>query len=157
MKHLLHKEVPVGAQLFRVGRLSPEDGSWLVVLLTTKMREARQRQSLGGPDPEPDPDASFEEKQAAQMSIEEGMMMTASFLIAQLTRAELREVMSMCLQVCDRMETPDGSPVPIPMPVMLGDRYAIPEMRKDGPSCLQLTKETVAFNIVPFLHAGESN
>jgi hypothetical protein len=164
----MHKEVTVSGRSYRVGRFLPEDGTWIVQMLTTKMRLERERVSLLGAAPaavQPAPlpakhdhhdghphETSLEDRQA---EVAAGMMMTATFLIAQLTREELRDVMKLSLQHCDRMEQPDGSPVTIPMAVMLGSRYAIPEMQYDGPTCLQLTKEAVAFNIVPFLLAND--
>ena len=89
------------------------------------------------------------------MPVELGYMLSAQFLAEQLTRSEYSEMQSLCLSVCGRYSNKTGSS--ISMPILLPNgAWAIPELEYDGPTVLQLTKETLAFNIAPFFPAAGS-
>lgn len=160
-RHMPHKDVPVRGHMYRLNRLEPSDGVWLVSIFTNALRNARAKgmttlgdpvstQQLGDSEPEADPS---DEKQMKLR--EEGMLMTAAFIISSLDRRLTKEVMEMCLQKVDRLEHPDGSPVAHAMPIMSGAAHAYEDLANNGPALLELTKQAIAFDIVPFLVAEE--
>ena len=142
-----HKDIQIGETIYRVGRMKAADGSWIATTFAKRYREYRE----ANPFPEPDPNAP----PADPVPVELGYMLSAQFLAEQLTRSEYSEMQSLCLSVCGRYSNKTGSP--IPMPIMLSNStWAIPELEYDGPTVLQLTKETLAFNIAPFFPAAGS-
>lgn len=152
----MHKDVEVGGQRYKIGRLPAKDGSWIIVMLQAKMRAQRalsvqvEQPELGGPSPESEEQVRTK---AQDLTMEEGMLMTATFLIAQLDRESLEQIMYMCLAYVKHYEEVAGQLCE--MPVMVGgDRWAIAELEYDGPSVLELTKQSLAFNIAPFMTAG---
>jgi hypothetical protein len=159
------KDVPVADAMYRIGRLTAADGSWISVMLTEKLRGAREAEAksmLATPTTatrvEAPPAATEEPAGSAapvipQMTIDEGMMMTASFLVTKLNRAELADVQMMCVQACSKMEPVGDTMQPMPL-IVNGNQWVDPEMEYDGPTVLQLTKEVLAFNIVRFFHAA---
>ena len=142
-----HKDIQIGESTYRVGRMKAADGSWIATTFAKRYREYRE----ANPFPEPDPNAAPADPVPAEL----GYMLSAQFLAEQLTRSEYLEMQSLCLSACGRYSNKTGSP--IPMPIMLSNStWAIPELEYDGPTVLQLTKETLAFNIAPFFPAAGS-
>jgi hypothetical protein len=142
-----HKDITIGDQQYRIGQMTAADGSWIRLTFVK-----RYRAYLATITPTEKEDA----EKAPSISPEQGFAMTANFLLEQLTREELAEVQRLSLSVCGRYSVKTGTP--IAMPVLMSDgRYAIPDLEFDGPTVLQLTQETVAFNIAPFFTAAGSN
>lgn len=157
------KDVPVADAMYRVGRLTAADGSWVSVMLTDRLRTQREAEAkailatpttANQPEP-PAPDAVTDPaaQKIAGLSMEEGMLMTASFLVSKLTRSELAEVQMMCMQVCSKMEPVGETMQPMPL-IINGNQWVDAEMEYDGATVLTLTKHTLAFNIVRFFHAA---
>jgi hypothetical protein len=150
MRKVPYVEAVIDGKRYQIGRLSAADGSWVVSLLTNKMRAARQATPLEvGP---PDEQAA---EALSKISLEEGMMQTASFLVTQLSRSEIAEVMEMCLQRCSYVQKHGDSEAP--MPIMSGSLFSYEEIENDGLLCLELTKRCLAFNIAGFTTADESS
>ena len=142
-----HKDITIGDQQYRIGQMTAADGSWIRLTFVK-----RYRAYLATITPT-DQEAASE---APTITPEQGFAMTANFLLEQLTREELAEVQRMSLAVCGRYSVKTGTP--IAMPIFMSDgRYAIPDLEFDGPTVLQLTQETVAFNIAPFFTAAGSS
>lgn len=157
------KDVPVADVMYRIGRLTAADGGWISVMLTEKVRSAREaeaRAMLATPTtanrveaPAPEQVAGSAAPAIPQMSLDDGMLMTATFLISKLNRTELADVQMMCVQACSKMEAVADTMQPMPL-IVNGNQWVDPEMEYDGPTVLELTKQVLAFNIVRFFHAA---
>jgi hypothetical protein len=149
-----HKDVTVSGKTYRISRLRADEGGWIVVTLTTKMREAREKEAAAAPKSKKKSVAKTPEEVADEppgLTHEEGMLMTATFLISQLSRTELSEVQTMCLQ---RVSYEEGITF---YPVLIdGTRWTSEELEWDGPAILELTKQVLAFNIAPYFPAPAS-
>jgi hypothetical protein len=115
-----YKDTTINGVKYRLGRMSAGDGSWIALLLTEKIRKAR----------------------------EQVMITTAIFLVAQLSRKELKDVQAVCLESCSVIELMASAEVPFP--IMEDGIWKRRELEFDGPTVLQLTKESLAFNVSPF-------
>ncbi len=143
-----HKDVVIGENQYSIGLMSAADGSWIFSTFVKRYR-------------------TFQESQPAAVQVqstgdvpavppEVGFAMTAQFLIEQLSREELAEVQKMCLATCGRYSTKTG--IPIAMPILFKDgRFAASDLEHDGPTVLELTKQSIAFNIAPFFPAAGSS
>lgn len=154
-----HKDESIGGTMYRIGKLSATDGAWVAILLTAKMREAAQKEAEKAPKPSKRIKASTEPPAPVAtpiISYEEGMMMSATFLVAQLSRTELAEVQAMCLARCFIVEEMAGVPVPVAVRNEMG-HWANEDLEMDGPVILELTKRSLAFNIAPFFPAPALN
>lgn len=147
------KSVAINGVEYRVGRLKAQDGGWVTVMLTSKMREQAEREQAAATSKRKA--KTKEEESAPPLSYEDGMMMTAAFLIAQLGRAELAEVQAMCLARCFQRQEQAGTLVD--MPVYQDGRWLVTELEYDAPTVLELTKHSLAFNIAPFFPAPASS
>lgn len=150
------KDVPTSDGDYRVGRLNAFNGSWISVLLTERLREAKEteaRSLLNTPTvSRGDPPAATPTPKAPALTPEAGFMMTAHFLISKLNRAELADVQLACLQVCSKIEP--GGPLPV---IVDENRWAYEEMEFDAPLVMELTKQALAFNIARFFPEAGSN
>jgi hypothetical protein len=142
-----HKDIQIGEFSYRVGRMKAADGSWIATTFAKRYREYRE----ANPFPEPDPNAAPSEPVPAEL----GYMLSAQFLAEQLSRSEFSEMQSLCISACSRYSNKTGTQVPMPIFLPNG-AWAIPELEYDGPTILQLTKETLAFNIAPFFPGAGS-
>jgi hypothetical protein len=146
-----YKELTIGATQYHIGRLEASDGGWIAVMVTGKMREQAEIEA-SRPAKVRRQAVAEAEAEVAKLSYEDGMVMTATFLISKLSHAELKEVQAMCMKACTYYE--NG----VFLPVMLEDgRWAHPTLRYDAATVLELTKHSLAFNISPFFPAPASN
>ena len=142
-----HKDIQIGEFSYRIGRMKASDGSWIAMTFAKRYREYRE----ANPFPENESNAAPSDPVPAEL----GYMLSAQFLAEQLSRAEFLEMQMLCLSVCGRYSDKTGTL--IPMPILLpNSAWAIPELEYDGPTILQLTKETLAFNIAPFFPGAGS-
>jgi hypothetical protein len=142
-----HKDVQIGESSYRIGRMKAADGSWIATTFAKRYREYRE----ANPFPESDPNA----EPTTPVPAELGYMLSAQFLAEQLSRTEYTEMQTLCLSVCGRYSNKTGSPLSLPI-LLPNGAWAIPELEYDGPTILQLTKETLAFNIAPFFPGAGS-
>lgn len=149
-----HKDVTIGAFDYRVGQMKAADGSWIYSLFVKRYREFRIAQMQESPTTTEETPAS-DSPAPAMPTPEVGFRMSAEFLIEQLSRAELAEVQAMCLESCGRYNDASGTAKSYPI-LMSDGRYAIPELERDGPTVLELTKESIAFNIAPYFPGAGS-
>lgn len=140
------KDVPVGGKRYRIGLLCSSDGGWIYAKLTEKMRDARLAQTNGIAPAEVKLPADMPPPK--EVTMEEGMGMTAAFFLSTLSRKEMAEVQAMCMEVVDEYQAQAGSI--LPMPIMDDGRWLIEDLRFSGPKVLALTKEAIVFNIMPF-------
>ena len=144
-----HKDVTIGDSLYRIGLLKAADGSWIYSTFVKRYRAYQETQPAPIPLPSDAPPAP-------DVPVEAGLAMTASFLTEQLSRTELAEVQNICLSVCGKYSSATGNPVA--MPILLSDgRFSSPDMAYDGPTVLELTKQSIAFNIAPFFPGAGSS
>jgi len=148
------KDLTLGDQQYRIGKLKAADGSW--IYMTSK----RKYQEFLAANPQQTPtDTAQSEAFAAlpqETRNEMGAAMSAEFMAQYLSRTELAEVQRICLAVCGRYSDRTGTP--IAMPILMQDgRFAIAELENDGPVILELTKQCIAFNITPFFTAAGSS
>lgn len=153
----MHKDVTVGGQEFRVGRMKAHVGSWIISVLRSKTQASailRTSEPAGAVEPiETAEEKTPEEK---KRFFEEGLMATTVYLIGQFSFDEMRSVQDLCLERCAKYEEINGQMVP--MPILAGPgRWAFPELEYDGPAVLELTRECLAFNIAPFFTGAGSN
>ena len=146
-----HKDLTIGENQYRIGKLSAADGSWIFTTFVKRYRAYREAQPLQFEAPADNPGID-----TAQVAPEVGFGLTASFLMEQLSREETKEIQSICLGSCGRYSVKTGSPVAMPILLPSG-AFAIPELAQDGPAVLELTKECIAFNIAPFFPGAGSN
>lgn len=143
-------EHTIGAHRYRIGRLSAADGTWVAKLMTRKHQEARA-QAAAGHEVKGTPETKL-----ADVPIETVMLMTANFLIAQMSRQEIAEVQAACMAVIDRYEEHAGAVVPMPLIINDG-QWKDPDMEFEGPIVLDLMQRALAFNIARyFTGAGSS-
>lgn len=148
------KDVPLGDQTYRIGKLEAADGSWIFSTFTKRYRAYMEAQPAAVAQTQPEEgDAPAT---AASIAPEVGFMLTAAFLTEQLSRQELAEVQNLCLSACGRYSDRTGSPVAMPI-LMTDGRFAIAELRYDGPTVLELTRQSIAFNIAPFFPGAGSS
>lgn len=149
-----HKDVTIGVSDYRVGQMKAADGSWIYSLFVKRYREFRLAQMQEAPAVVAQPlavDAPVPEVPTPEV----GFRMSAEFLIEQLSRTELAEVQTLCLESCGRYNDATGTPKSYPI-LMADKRFAIPELERDGPTVLELTKESIAFNIAPYFPGAGS-
>jgi hypothetical protein len=140
-----YKDTTINGVKYRLGRMSAGDGSWIALLLTEKIRKAREaegRREMTAKDVE----KAVED--AKGVDKEQVMITTAIFLVAQLSRKELKDVQAVCLESCSVIELMASAEVPFP--IMEDGIWKRRELEFDGPTVLQLTKESLAFNVSPF-------
>jgi hypothetical protein len=171
MQNQFH-DVTVRGARYRIGLLDAADGSWIRLTLSTKLRERRIAEAIAAsqspappqavvqpvndgtaPDAQQKPTAA---ELAAQMTPEQGFRMTATFLVEQLDRAQLKEVTALCMAVCAKYEILAGQEVAVAIMTETGV-WLRPELKTDGPTCLELTTEAIAFNIAPFFTGAGSS
>jgi len=144
-----HKDIQIGESSYRVGRMKAADGSWIATTFAKRYREYRE----ANPFPEPVIDLNAEPSEPVPAEL--GYLLSAQFLAEQLSRTEFTEMQSLCLSVCGRYSVKTGTPIPMPI-LFPNSSWAIPELEYDGPTILQLTKESLAFNIAPFFPGAGS-
>ena len=121
---------PLGIRLTKLDAFSGVSLMRLILRLQNdKVREAAAREASAGEAP-------------ANITILD--------LIASLSEAELRSVMTSCLN-CTEVLLPAG-----PHPVMSGEEWGYPELRHDTASCLRLVTEEIAWSMDSFFGAGGS-
>lgn len=158
--HSKSKEFTHGGHRYTIGRLSSFDGSYIcTTLLTQKMQLQYQRLAgaLGSADPEVAAHLEDESKGSAApatAAVEDTLKQTANFLISQLTRAEMEEVMTICLKKIVRWEEVGGLPVSKPIIDNHG-AWICQDLETEGAVCFELMRQSLAFNIAPFTPAGE--
>ena len=148
------KDITIGEEKYRIGKLKAADGSWIY------MTSRRKYQEYQTANPQPVAEETDQSKAFAELPQdtrnELGAAMSAEFMAQYLSRTELAEVQRICLGVCGRYSDRTGTM--IAMPVLFPDgRWAIADLENDGPAVLELTKHCIAFNIAPFFPAAGSN
>lgn len=159
-KPALYKEETINGMEFHIHRLPADVGAWITVLLTAKMRAQREAEAAvpakpaRGAKAKAEKDAAANAEAVSNMDYEAGMYMTASFLVGNLTRQEMTEIQSLCMESVRRIESQAGKM--LPMPIFEQGRWFADDLEYDGPTVLELMKRVLAFNIAPFFPAPAS-
>lgn len=118
------KDVKIGDVTYRVGSLSPWNGSWIAMLILTKLLPFGMDAALGA------------SKLGAARSVD-------------MTEAEFNGIQRHCLGVCARYEVLNG--VSTATPILMSDgRFAFPELNSDLVTIIALTTHALVFNLAPF-------
>ena len=149
-----YKDVPIRGAKYRIDRMTAADGAWLLALFTERYSARKALEGAGKIQREPT-EAEIEAAEKAQKAIDPDAraLMMANFLLTQLKRAEIAEVQLACLSVCSKYEDKTGTV--LPMPLLDGTRFLYPELERDGPTVLELTREVLAFNLSPYFSEAD--
>lgn len=143
-----HKDTTIGGNSYRIGLLKASDGSWIYSSFVKRYRDYVMAEAAK-PTAAPAEDNGEEAAAPPTPPREVGFYLSACFLVEQLNRTELAEMETLCLGSCCRYNGATGTLIALPL-LMSDGRLAIKDLEYDGATTLELTKQTIAFNIAPF-------
>jgi hypothetical protein len=151
-------QIAVGEnRYYRVGRFSPEIGSFILFkLIGSSIR--RTTESMGDapapvadtPPPALNPDLTPEQKSEQAEANLRGLI-GAAFLLGAFTIPDTQMIMRECLKVCSRLEGPDGGQ---PIAICTANGKMLPDIADDLELIMKLQVETMVFNFTDFFAGG---
>lgn len=142
--HAIEKKrvISIGEKKYQISRFTPNVGAhilgWFMVTLSENSR--------GTSSPEP------EVEKAITKSGEEIVRALCYPVVFGSRDFEQKSfVLNECMKVCSRLE---GDNHDLPMPIMAGERWGLPDVAEDLPLIMRLQTECLVFNLERFFDQG---
>jgi septum formation topological specificity factor MinE len=134
------KDVALGVSRYRISRMNASTGSWLLFKLLDSLRKIM---ADGSQDTQSAPqEIGTEQREQAANALIQGMLMT-------LDKGLFDQVQREALNVVGQYTAIGEKEVVLPV-LMANGTVAIPELRNDIVSIVQLTSQSLYFNLSPF-------
>jgi septum formation topological specificity factor MinE len=134
------KDVTLGVSRYRISRMNASTGSWLLFKLLDSLRKIM---TDGSQDTQSAPqEIGTEQREQAANALIQGMLMT-------LDKGLFDQVQREALNVVGQYTAIGEKEVVLPV-LMANGTVAIPELRNDIVSIVQLTSQSLYFNLSPF-------
>jgi septum formation topological specificity factor MinE len=134
------KDVTLGVSRYRISRMNASTGSWLLFKLLDSLRKIM---ADGSQDMQSAPqEIGTEQREQAANALIQGMLMT-------LDKGLFDQVQREALNVVGQYTAIGEKEVVLPV-LMANGTVAIPELRNDIVSIVQLTSQSLYFNLSPF-------
>jgi septum formation topological specificity factor MinE len=134
------KDVTLGVSRYRIARMNASTGSWLLFKLLDSLRKIM---ADGSQDTQSAPqEIGTEQREQAANALIQGMLMT-------LDKGLFDQVQREALNVVGQYTAIGEKEVVLPV-LMANGTVAIPELRNDIVSIVQLTSQSLYFNLSPF-------
>jgi septum formation topological specificity factor MinE len=134
------KDVTLGVSRYRISRMNASTGSWLLFKLLDSLRKIM---ADGSQDTQSAPqEIGTEQREQAANALIQGMLMT-------LDKGLFDQVQREALNVVGQYTAIGEKEVVLPV-LMANGTVAIPELRNDIVSIVQLTSQSLYFNLSPF-------
>ena len=144
------KFVTVGATDYRIGRLTPAAGSFILgQIMSANLKRMETIRSLGQrQDSEPAPEP-------ATPPDPEGIVRAASMgaFLGGMDLATHTQIQHLCLSVCAEMQGQNGQPA-MPIPISTADGTLLPQIANDVVLVMRLEMEVLVFNLADFFAQG---
>lgn len=135
------KETQINGKSYQIESMDADTGSWLLMKLVDSLRKVLS----GVDDSTPDQnvtEVSQDQKEQAAFGLIQAMLMN-------LDRQLFTEVQKEALRVCKQYAAVGDKEVAMPV-LMASGKFAIPELKNDISTVMQLTSQALYFNLSPF-------
>lgn len=146
------KIVELSGARYQLGKMAPDVGSFILMSMIGAGIKAG---NLGGESSQTPPQGGRAAETVSAEPRGEDMVRAVAFaaFLRGLDYEQHRFIQQKCLAICSRME---GEPE-MPMPIVSGTTWAIPEIRDDISLVMKLEIEALVFNLSDFFDAGGLN
>jgi hypothetical protein len=143
------KVIPLNGASYRLRKFPAIDGAYFLKLIIEKLIPAVKVIIAAFPGLSKTLAGEGAAKADKEVSIDE-MVATVLPVLSSISKQDLAQIMTDCLNRCDKM-LPAG-----PQPVMHGKEFGVPDLEDDIVTCLILCYRVVEFNVAGFFGEGGS-
>ncbi len=143
------KIIPLNDGSYRLRKFPAIDGAYFVKLIMEKLIPAVRVIITAFPGLSKTLTGKGAAEADKELTVDE-MVATVIPILSSISKQDLTQIMTDCLNRCDKM-LPAG-----PQPVMQGNEFGVPDLEDDIVTCLILCYRVVEFNVAGFFGGGGS-